>query len=290
MKRSVCSIKDINPSLLPCQRYWAAFALARNPVAAYRRALTQNATQTQPSVANPSMQRRDMKRNTNTTDRRSIASDISARPTDVVRVSNLPPDVTAADISHLVVPEKQCPKIKSLSFEFDFNLRPLRSARVVFFSESDAAEFVVNANNSIFVGYKVRADFVSLKVVPNPTRAKYLGNSQGSVVFLYGYPPYVHEYQIRDYYRMYDIVDTTLPGVQPAPQIGHTFLVRRGAFLLQFSTPTEARRFVRDVYGTMYYSKHDEETPDNTDNKVVELQNDSGKSSRQYVIKAVIMR
>ncbi|KAJ2807028.1 hypothetical protein H4R20_001449 [Coemansia guatemalensis] len=278
------------PGSLSCRWPRSAFAPTLDTVLANKRALTQNAAQAQTTVVDPSAQRRDMKRRSNRRDRRSIASDISATPTDVVRVSNLPPDVTAADISHLVVSEKQCPKIKSLSFEFDFNLRPLRSARVVFFNESDAAEFVVNSNNSMFVGYKVRADFVSLKVVPNPTRAKYLGNSQGSVVFLYGYPPYVHEYQIRDYYRMYDIVDTTLPGVQPAPQVGHTFLVRRGAFLLQLSTPSEARRFVRDVYGTMYYSRHDEETPDNTDNTEAELRDDTGNSSRQYMIKAVIMR
>ncbi|KAJ2580820.1 hypothetical protein GGH95_002389 [Coemansia sp. RSA 1836] len=107
----------------------------------------------------------------------------------------------------------------------------------------------------VFAGSTIRADFVVRETVPNPVTEAYLGGMLGRLVFLYGYPPHVNPLQVREYYRDYDIVDTTIPGVQRAPQQGETFLVRRRAFIVQFSTPSEAQRFVRDVYGTKYVQR-----------------------------------
>ncbi|KAJ2351843.1 hypothetical protein GGF43_003918, partial [Coemansia sp. RSA 2618] len=157
---------------------------------------------------------------------------------------------------------KSAVDVSAVRFEFDFNLRSLHSCRVEFFSKDSAAAFALQTNKKLFAGHRLRADFVTRSSVPNATRDQYIGNSLGRLVFLYGYPQHVHQHQIRDYYREYDIVDTTLPGVQPAPQLGQTFLARRGAFIIHFGTQAEARRFVRDVYGTVYTSKaEDSDTP-----------------------------
>ncbi|KAJ2764327.1 hypothetical protein IWQ56_004530 [Coemansia nantahalensis] len=256
-----------------------------------RRALTQGAAGGARELPDPAQRRRDMKQRSNTRDRRSVASDASPVPTCVVRVSNLPPSTTAADISCALAPGRaRTPRIKSLRFECDFNLRPLRSARAVFFSERDAADFAAAANDCIFAGSRIGAGFVTRGVVPNPTRDKYLGSAQDTVVFLYGYPPHVHQHQIRDYYRTYDIVDTTLPGVQPAPQSGHTFLSRRGAFLVQLATPAEARRFIRDVYGTEYAARGDEGAGDAADARAPEGSRDGAPPERRYTLKAVLLR
>ncbi|KAJ1964179.1 hypothetical protein GGI12_001583 [Dipsacomyces acuminosporus] len=143
-------------------------------------------------------------------------------------------------------------KTNSLQFEYDLHLRPLNSCRAKFFKVSDAQAFATSTNNVPFAGSTLRADFVTRESVPNPTVEKYIGHALGRLVYLYGYPPYVNQHQIRDFYKDYEIVDTVIPGVQPAPQQGVTFLSRRGAFILQFATPSEARRFVRDVYMTEY--------------------------------------
>ncbi|KAJ2694460.1 hypothetical protein H4R19_005914 [Coemansia spiralis] len=256
-----------------------------------RRALTQGAADAASGSPDPAQRRRDMKQTSNTRDRRSVASDSSPVPTCVVRVSNLPPSTTAADISCALAPQRpRALRIKSLRFECDFNLRPLRSARAVFFSKRDAADFAAAANSSLFAGSRVSAEFVTRDVVPNPTRDKYLGGAQDTVVFLYGYPPHVHQHQIRDYYRAYDIVDTTLPGVQPAPQLGHTFLARRGAFLVQLATPAEARRFIRDVYGAEYVARSDEGADDVADARPSEGYSDAAPAARRYTLKALLVR
>ncbi|KAJ1849076.1 hypothetical protein LPJ70_000676 [Coemansia sp. RSA 2708] len=228
----------------------------------------------QPAV-DPVQMRRELKRRDPGRGRQSVAQDISLEPTRVVRISNLPPGTTASDIRHSIGPHgSDTAKISSLHFEFDYQLRPLRSCRVLFFSQDDAARFALQINRSQFAGYRLRTDFVRRSVVPNPTRDKYVGSSLGRVVFLYGYPQHVHQYQIRDFYREYDIVDTTLPGVQQAPQLGDTFLVRRGAFLLHFTTEAEARRFVRDVYGSVYTSKGE----------------NSDEAAQEYTLKAILLQ
>ncbi|KAJ2780899.1 hypothetical protein H4R18_003194 [Coemansia javaensis] len=237
-------------------------------------------------AADPAQKRRDMRRKATTRDRRPAASDISTAPTCVARISNLPPGTSAADIGGLAAaPGGARAKIKALRFEFDHSLRPLRSARAVFFSDREAADFVAATNGTLFAGSRLRTDFVVNEVVPNPARDQYLGSAQGTVVFLYGYPQYMHQHQIRDYYRAYDIVDTMLPGVQPAPLDGATFLVRRGAFLVQLSTPAEARRFIRDVYGSTYTAKPEDWAGAGPDTPLPSAVEATG---RQYVIKAIL--
>ncbi|KAI8322024.1 hypothetical protein GQ54DRAFT_246889, partial [Martensiomyces pterosporus] len=185
--------------------------------------------------------------------RGSTASDISPTPTDIVRLSDLPPGTTADDVYRMVIPGRNyMPRINSLQFEHDLHLRPLNSCRIKFFKAGFAQDYVTRANNMPFAGSTVRADFVTREAAPNPTVQKYIGHALGRLVYLYGYPAYVNQHQVRDFYRDYEIVDTVIPGIQPAPASGATFLSRRGAFILQFSTPSEARRFVRDVYMTEY--------------------------------------
>ncbi|KAI9477392.1 hypothetical protein BX667DRAFT_292164 [Coemansia mojavensis] len=207
------------------------------------------------------VQHRRLKRKGGRGGRQSLAQDISVEPTKVVRVCNLPPGTTATDIRHFLggSQRKEVANTKSLHFEFDFNLRSLRSCRVSFVNANDAADFAMQVNKRMYAGHRIRTEFVQLAAVPNPTQQKYLQRSLGRVVFLYGYPAHVHQHQIRDFYRDYDLVDTKLPGVQPAPQLGEMFLVRKGAFLLHFATEAEARRFVRDVYGTSYVTRGDGE-------------------------------
>ncbi|KAJ1724673.1 hypothetical protein LPJ53_001101 [Coemansia erecta] len=183
---------------------------------------------------------------------RSPASDISPTPTVNVRLSNLPPGTALSDIRHAIATTVFQPRIKSIHFEYDQNLRPLRSCRVVLYNVADATEFLVHANKKVYASYAIKADFVIRSFVPNATRDSYLGNAVGRLVLLYGYPRHMHEHQIRSYYRDYDLVDATIPAVQPAPQTSHTFLTRRGAFILHFATPSEAQRFVRDIHMTEY--------------------------------------
>ncbi|KAJ1777394.1 hypothetical protein LPJ77_002796 [Coemansia sp. RSA 2523] len=236
---------------------------------------TRLAISTDKPKIDPVQHRREVRRADPTHSRRSIAQDISTTPTKVVRVSNLPPGTTATDIRHsLGLTDHIATEISAVHFEFDFNLRALHSCRVEFFNTTSASEFALHASKKLFAGRKLQAVFVTRKIVPNPTRDKYIGNSLGRVVFLYGYPQHVHKHQVWDYYRSYDLVDTTLPGVQQAPQIGETFLVRRGAFLLHFATEAEARRFVRDVYGSTYISKTE----------------DSGQPKQEYTLKARILQ
>ncbi|KAJ2638730.1 hypothetical protein GGF44_002763 [Coemansia sp. RSA 1694] len=220
------------------------------------RSLADAASTRQPLAGSEvAVHRRDMRRPRQAGDQRSAAMDKSPTPTLVVRLSHLAPGTTTTDIRHVVAGDAYAKKIKSLSFEYDSSLRPLQSCRVVFFNQEDAADFAMRSNKMVFAGSTIRADFVVRETVPNPVTEAYLGGMLGRLVFLYGYPPHVNPLQVREYYRDYDIVDTTIPGVQRAPQQGETFLVRRRAFIVQFSTPSEAQRFVRDVYGTKYVQR-----------------------------------
>ncbi|KAJ2482853.1 hypothetical protein EV174_003105 [Coemansia sp. RSA 2320] len=243
-----------------------------------------------PEVVDPVENRRRIRRATQSSERPlALATDISPTPTKVVRLSCLPPGTTAVDIRCVIATQALAKRIKSLTFEYDFNLRPLQSCRVVFFSQEDSAAFAVRSNKMAFAGNTIRADFVIKEVVPNATTEAYLGNALGRLVFLYGYPPHMNEYQIRDYYREYDIVDTTLPGVQRAPQMGNNFLVRRGAFIVQLSTPSEAQRFVRDVYNSeyLYRDNPDNEQPADRD---VPLTAEKSPPRRKHTIKAIILQ
>ncbi|KAJ2159510.1 hypothetical protein GGF46_002966 [Coemansia sp. RSA 552] len=184
--------------------------------------------------------------------------DISPVPTPFVRVTNLPGGTTASDIRKMLGPataDTETRWMKSLNFEHGQSLGPLRSCRIEFYNKGDAADFKVATNNAVFSGHSVKTSFVRHKISRNEIRDQYLGTAPDRAVFLYGYPRHVHQHQIRDYYREYEISDTFLPGVQAAPGTGVTFLSRRGAFIILFSTPAEARRFVRDVYGTTYMPK-----------------------------------
>ncbi|KAJ1849267.1 hypothetical protein LPJ57_008389, partial [Coemansia sp. RSA 486] len=185
------------------------------------------------------------------------ALDISTEPTHTVRLSSLPPGTTPADVRYAIATQKFLAKIKALYFEYTSGLRPLRLCRVTFYNVKDAAEFLIHANKMSYAGSVIGASFVKRPFIPNPAKDKYLGHALGRLVLLYGYPQYIHEYQIRDYYSDYLLVDTNIPAVQPAPQVGQTFLSRRGAFILQFTTPSEARRFVRDVHMTSYSRDRD---------------------------------
>ncbi|KAJ2039135.1 hypothetical protein H4S03_001894 [Coemansia sp. S3946] len=227
-------------------------------------------------------QRRDQKRARQTGDRRSVATDISPTPTKIVRLSHLAPGTTPTDIRSIVAGDEFAKRIKSLSFEYDSSLRPLQSCRVVFFNQEDAAEFAMRFKRTVFSGSVIRVDYVFRETVPNPTTEAYLGSMLGRLVFLYGYPPHVSPHQVREYYRDYDIVDTTLPGIQRAPQLGEAFLVRRRAFVVQFSTPSEAQRFVRDVYDTEY-THRDSRPDDNRDST-------TAATRQQYLIKAILLQ
>ncbi|KAJ1827936.1 hypothetical protein LPJ56_001385 [Coemansia sp. RSA 2599] len=181
-------------------------------------------------------------------DKGAVPVDASSAPTRTVRLYNLPPGTTQVDIQYAIATKKFAASIKSIAFEYDSNLRPIRSCRATFYKKEDAVEFLVHANNSVYVGYTIGAEFVHREIILNAARRQYLGSASGRLVLLYGYPMYVHQHRIRDRYRDYLLVDTNIPAVQPAPQGGQTFLSRRGAFILQFITPSEARRFVRDVH------------------------------------------
>ncbi|KAJ2493894.1 hypothetical protein IWW37_000280 [Coemansia sp. RSA 2050] len=211
---------------------------------------------------------------------RSVSADVSPVPTRVVRLSRLAPGTTTTDVRNIVAGDTYAKKIKSLSFEYDSGLQPLQSCRVVFFNQEDATEFVMRFNKAVFSGNTIRANYVVREAVPNKTTEAYLGGMLGRLVFLYGYPPHVSPLQIRDYYRDYDIVDTTLPGIQRAPQQGETFLVRRRAFVVQFSTPSEAQRFVRNVYHTKFIQR---------DNSADDSQASATNSHHEYVIKAILL-
>lgn len=187
--------------------------------------------------------------------RRFGTADISSEPTNIVKVSRLPPTATPGDIRCIIATSALSKKMKALNFEYDRNLRPLHSCRAVFYEVPDAIEFSMRANSMKYSESVLRADFVQKPFLANPMVKKYLSGGFGRLVYLYGYPPYVNEHQIRDYYKEYDIVDTTIPGVQRAPQEGVSFLARRGAFFAHFATPSEARRFARDVYNTEYASR-----------------------------------
>ncbi|KAJ2737235.1 hypothetical protein IW152_000256 [Coemansia sp. BCRC 34962] len=203
-----------------------------------------------------------------------------SRDPKVVRLSRLAPGTTTTDVRNIVAGDTYAKKIKSLSFEYDSGLQPLQSCRVVFFNQEDATEFVMRFNKAVFSGNTIRANYVVREAVPNKTTEAYLGGMLGRLVFLYGYPPHVSPLQIRDYYRDYDIVDTTLPGIQRAPQQGETFLVRRRAFVVQFSTPSEAQRFVRNVYHTKFIQR---------DNSADDSQASATNSHHEYVIKAILL-
>ncbi|KAJ2375017.1 hypothetical protein H4S02_008360 [Coemansia sp. RSA 2611] len=213
--------------------------------------------------------------------RRPVPTDVSPEPTKVVRLSCLAPGTTATDIRSIVAGDTYAKKIKSLSFEYDSSLQPLQSCRVVFFSQEDAAEFVMRFNKAVFSGNTIRANYVFREAVPNKATEAYLGGMLGRLAFLYGYPPHVSPLQIRDFYRDYDIVDTTLPGIQRAPQQGETFLVRRRAFVVQFATPSEAQRFVRNVCNTKYIIQRDNNADDG--------QASATSSRHEYTIKAILL-
>ncbi|KAJ2875712.1 hypothetical protein GGH93_001382 [Coemansia aciculifera] len=227
-------------------------------------------------------QRHDQRRAQQAGYQLSVATDLSPTPTKVVRLSRLAPGTTPTDIRSIVAGDAFAKRIKSLSFEYDSSLRPLQSCRVTFFNQEDAAEFAMRSKRTVFAGSVIRVDYVTRETVPNPTTEAYLGSMLGRLVFLYGYPPHVNPHQVREYYRDYDIVDTTLPGIQRAPQHGETFLVRRRAFVVQFSTPSEAQRFVRNVYGTEYTQR---------DTSAYDSREASPTTSRQqYLIKAILLQ
>ncbi|KAJ1900435.1 hypothetical protein LPJ81_003943 [Coemansia sp. IMI 209127] len=224
--------------------------------------------------------------------RNPIAGDISPMPTLTVRLSNLPINTTPEDVRFSISTKWLAFKINFLKFEYDYNLRPLNSCRVTFFNTQDAYKFLTHTHDMQFVGHTIRSDFVLTSVVPNESLDKYVGNALGRLVFLYGYPPHVNQHQIRDYYRQYDIVDTTIPGVQPAPLMGQTFLSRRGAFIVQFSTSSEAHRFIRDVYNTEYTRKGGEEWQNATDTNSTSG-DDSPKEvvkQHRHLIKAILLQ
>ncbi|ORX73802.1 hypothetical protein DL89DRAFT_289508 [Linderina pennispora] len=181
-----------------------------------------------------------------------------------VRVSNLPPTATAADVRSRLTSINFASKIRWVRFEYDYTLRALNSCRTQ------------------FAGSTVRADFVALDSVPNPTVSQYLGGAQGRLVFLSGLPQYSNVHSVRDVFKEYDLVDTSLPAVQQAPQMGKTFLTRKGAFIMQFATPAEARRFVRDVHLTEFRAKSDESETDATD--------DSKVQPAKYLMKALLIQ
>ncbi|KAJ2745968.1 hypothetical protein GGI20_001732 [Coemansia sp. BCRC 34301] len=240
--------KCVQFSLPRFQQNWhvchRAVEIARSSPVSFRSLMDAASTRQPPAGHDPGVHRRGM--------RQARQVDRSPTPTTVVRLSRLAPGTTATDIRCVVAGDAYAKKIKSLSFEYDASLRPLQSCRVVFFHEEDAANFATRSNRMVFAGSAIRADFVVQETVSNPTTEAYLGGMLGRLVFLYGYPPHVSPHQVRDYYRDYEIVDATLPGIQRAPQQGETFLVRRKAFIVQFSTPSEAQRFVRDVCNTKY--------------------------------------
>ncbi|KAJ1953831.1 hypothetical protein EC988_002767 [Linderina pennispora] len=212
----------------------------------------------------------------------SVASDISSEPKLTVRVSNLPPTATAADVRSRLTSINFASKIRWVRFEYDYTLRALNSCRVKFYELDDAASFLTHANKTQFAGSTVRADFVALDSVPNPTVSQYLGGAQGRLVFLSGLPQYSNVHSVRDVFKEYDLVDTSLPAVQQAPQMGKTFLTRKGAFIMQFATPAEARRFVRDVHLTEFRTKSDESETDAAD--------DSKVQPAQYLMKALLIQ
>ncbi|KAJ2394604.1 hypothetical protein GGI05_001965 [Coemansia sp. RSA 2603] len=218
----------------------------------------------------------------NPTKPRSAASDISPTPTLNVRLSNLPPGTALSDVRYAIATNAFLPRIKSIHFEHDQNLRPLHSCRVVLYTIADAAEFRVHTNKMVYADHTIRADFVIRSFVPNATRDKHLGNAVGRLVLLYGYPRHMHEHQVRGYYRDYDLVDATIPAVQPAPQTSHTFLTRRGAFILHFATPSEAQRFVRDIHLTEY-------TPWSTDSSKRQDSDGASPSQEKITLKAVLI-
>ncbi|KAI9502869.1 hypothetical protein GGI26_004851 [Coemansia sp. RSA 1358] len=241
----------------------------------------------------PVEHRRNIRQTLGSRQRRSVASDISTAPTNIVRLSNLPLHTTPADIRYALASKSFASRINFLMFEYDYNLRPLNSCRVTLFNTQDASDFLIRTNRIIFAGNRVRADFVNKSTIPNKTRDKYVGNALGRLVFLYGYPPHMNQHQIRDYYRQYDLVDTTLPGVQPAPQQGQTFLCRRGAFILQFSTTLEAHRFVRDVQNSEYVYKDVGNKNDRVEGETSAFQAgnaaEDGTKQRKCIIRAILL-
>ncbi|KAJ1893550.1 hypothetical protein LPJ66_005684 [Kickxella alabastrina] len=269
------SINTINSTriLLLSHRHSSAYSTNTDPVE-IRRTQMQQPKHQMPSTSKDSNYRL------------SVASDISPTPTCIVRLSNLPPGTTPADIHCTIATRLYSAKIKAIYFEYDFNLRPLRSCRITFFSESDAAEFVLRANKMVYSAHTIHASFVIRRYVPNATRDKYLGSALGRLVLLYGYPPHMHHHQIRDYFSDYDLVETNIPAVQSAPQIGQTFLSRRGAFILQFATPSEARRFIRDVHLTEYSSRRENTGPEQTPSSAQQPADESSHGS--VTIKAIL--
>ncbi|KAJ1666964.1 hypothetical protein EV178_001878 [Coemansia sp. RSA 1646] len=241
-------------------------------------------------AVDPVEHRRSIRQEHGTNARKSVASDISPTPTLVVRLSNLPNNTTPEDVRYSISSKALASKINFLKFEYDYNLRPLNSCRVTFFNAQDAYSFLTHTQKIQFAGHTIRSDFVLKSIVPNKTRDKYVGNALGRLVFLYGYPPYVNQHQVRDYYRQYDIVDTTIPGVQPAPLMGQTFLSRRGAFIVQFSTSSEAHRFIRDVYNTEYVRKGGEEWQSVTDSNSSTDSPVDSKQQHRYFIKAILLQ
>ncbi|KAJ2856935.1 hypothetical protein J3B02_001320 [Coemansia erecta] len=221
-------------------------------------------------------------------DKTPVAQDRSSEPTVTVRLSNLPPGTTHTDVIYAIATKRFAASIKLVFFEYDFNLRPMRSCRATFYKVEEAAEFLVHANKSIYVGHTIRAEFVEKTRVPNHTRDKYLGNALGRLVLLYGYPQRMHQHQIRDYFKGYLLVDTNIPAVQPAPQLGHTFLSRRGAFILQFISLSEARRFVRDVHMT-WYTSGQESNNNNNNNKRQQIQQGAAPKNSEFCIKALLL-
>ncbi|KAJ2557871.1 hypothetical protein EV175_001080 [Coemansia sp. RSA 1933] len=200
----------------------------------------------------PVEHRRSIRQKLNSKERSSVASDISPTPTPIVRLSNLPINTTSEDVRYAISSKALASKINFLRFEYDYSLRPLNSCRVTFYNAQDAYSFLIHTRQMKFAGSTIRSEFVLRSSVPNKTRDQYIGNSLGRLVFLYGYPPHVNQSLIREYYSAYDIVDTTIPGVQPAPLMGQTFISRKGAFIVQLSNASEAHRFIRDVYNTKY--------------------------------------
>ncbi|KAJ2816896.1 hypothetical protein FBU31_006414 [Coemansia sp. 'formosensis'] len=272
--------------LLALQQSWRAYY--RQPISALHSLTPSRSPMDIASTGNPpanvdiAFQLPDKMRAPQTGGRRSVATDISPTPTKVVRLSHLAPGTTSTDIRSIVAGDAHAKKIKALSFEYGSSLQPLQSCRVVFFNQEDATEFAMRSNRTVFSGSAIRADYVIREAAPNPTTEAYLGGMLGRLVFLYGYPPHVSPLQVREYYRDYDIVDTTLPGIQRAPLQGETFLVRRRAFVVQFSTPSEAQRFVRDVYNTKYIQRGSSADDSQAPSTAI--------SHRQYLIKAILLQ
>ncbi|KAJ2722569.1 hypothetical protein GGI07_003212 [Coemansia sp. Benny D115] len=183
--------------------------------------------------------------------------DFSNKATPTVRVSNLPPGLSPTDIRHTIIGDTDLVETKSLHFEYDQHLSPLNSVRITFFSVKDAASFHAKARRMKLYDNNLKAEYVTEMKIKNPNVTKYLGSASmdGRIVLISGYPPYMNEHQLRDYFDEYEIVDSSIPAIQRAPVEGGGFLVRRGAFIVQFLTASEASRFVRDTNMTEFVDR-----------------------------------